>query len=334
MAIISVSELESLAARALATHGASSESSESTARALVNADVLGLSSHGVSRIPQYISHLRYGRVDGRARPEIVHSRGAAFLIDAHDGFAYPALALAGEEAIRRVGEQGIVLAGVRNSHHFGAAAYHLERVGKAGLVGFLFGNSPAAIPAWGGKRALFGTNPVAAIFPRQTSAPLVIDLSLSEVARGKLMVAAREGKSIPIGWALDKHGHPTTDPQEGLQGMMCAAGGLKGTMLAMMIELLCCALTGAAFGFEADSFFVEAGNRPRLGQALIVIDPEALSGRATYYSRMDVLIESMLQDDEVRLPGQNRDFLRDRAARDGVDISDKLLAELVVLSDS
>jgi (2R)-3-sulfolactate dehydrogenase (NADP+) len=116
------------------------------------------------------------------------------------------------------GEFGVAFAGVTNSHHFGVAAYHLEPVGASGLVGLAMGNSPAAMAAAGGRRPLFGTNPIAAVFPRRAAAPLVIDLSLSEVARGKLMVAAREGKAIPPGWALDADGHPTTDPKVGLEG--------------------------------------------------------------------------------------------------------------------
>ena len=147
------------------------------------------------------------------------------------------------------------------------------------MVGLAFGNSPAAMPAAGGKRPLFGTNPIAAIFPRREGAPLTIDLSLSEVARGKVMVAAKQGKPIPLGWALDVDGNPTTDAQAALEGSMLPMGGTKGAMLALIVELLACALTGAAMGFEADSFFVDAGNQPRIGQAFLVIDPDALAGR-------------------------------------------------------
>ena len=146
------------------------------------------------------------------------------------------------------------------------------------MVGLAFGNSPAAMPAWGGKRALFGTNPIAAIFPRRNATPLCIDLSLSEVARGKVMIAAQQGKPIPLGWALDRDGQPTTDAKAALDGLMLPAGGVKGAMLALIVELLCVALTGANFGYEADSFFVDEGNQPRLGQAFLVIDPAALAG--------------------------------------------------------
>ena len=183
------------------------------------------------------------------------------------------------EAIRRARDLGVAYAGVTNSHHFGVAGYHLEAVGAAGFVGMAFGNSPAAMPAAGGSRPIFGTNPIAAIFPRPQAAPLLIDLSLSGVARGKLMIAAKERKPIPLGWALDKAGKPTTDPKAGLEGSMLPLGGAKGAMLALVVELLVTALTGAAIGFEATSFFVDEGNRPRLGQAFLVIDPAALSSK-------------------------------------------------------
>ena len=170
-----------------------------TAHCLVAADAEGLASHGVSRVPQYASQLRLGRADGKAVPRIVRERGGACLVDAACGLAYEACALAVGEALRRAREHGVALSGVTNSNHFGVAAIHLAPVAAAGLVGLAFGNSPAAMPAWGGKTPLFGTNPVAAVFPRRDAPPLTIDLSLSEAARGKIMVAAREGKPIPSG---------------------------------------------------------------------------------------------------------------------------------------
>src|SRR5512134_3568478 len=285
MAKVPLAELADLATRALERAGASAAMATATARALVAADAQGLASHGVSRVPQYAAHLRFGRVDGSAVAKVVRAKGGAVLVDAADGLAFPACALAVTEAIARAREHGVAFAGVANSHHFGAAAHHIEPIAAAGMVGLAFGNSPAAMPSWGGRHAIFGTNPVAAVFPRRSAPPLVVDLSLSEVARGKLMVAAREGKPIPSGWALDKHGSPTTDPKAGLEGMMLPAGGVKGAMLALMVELLCCALTGAHMGFEADTFFVDEGNRPRIGQAFLAIDPAALAGSEVYAER-------------------------------------------------
>ena len=328
MAHIYLDELQHLAAAALAAAGANPAMADSTARALVFAESQGISSHGLSRVPFYAGHLRAGRAIGSAVPRIVHKRGGAALIDAGSGLAYPACAMAVEQAALRAREHGIAFIGVANSHHFGEAAYHLEALADAGLVALALSNSPAAMPAWGGKRPLFGTNPIAAIFPRRNGARLVIDLSLSQVARGKLMIAARDHQPIPLGWALDADGQPTTDPKAGLAGSMLPAGGVKGAMLALIVELLVCALTGAHFGFETESFFVDAGGPAQLGQAFMAIDPGALAGNNTYLERVETLIDAMLEDDGVRLPGDRRRKLRDEAVKHGVDIPDPLMAQL------
>jgi (2R)-3-sulfolactate dehydrogenase (NADP+) len=326
------SELTQLAIRALERAGANRAMAAATARALVTADAQGLSSHGVSRIPRYVSHLRNGRVDGAAIAELISTKGGAVLIDAKCGLAFPACALAVETAIERAREFGVSFAGVTNSHHFGVAAYHLAPVAAARMVGLAFGNSPAAMPAAGGTHPVFGTNPIAAIFPRRDAAPVTIDLSLSQVARGKVMIAAREGKPIPLGWALDRSGAPTTDAKAALDGSMLALGGAKGAVLALVVELLVCALTGATLAFQADSFLEEAGKRPRVGQAFLIIDPDALAGWRVYLERVEALVAEMLKDPEVRLPGDRREALAARADVEGIDISDALYAELMQLA--
>lgn len=332
MSKLSLGALQGLASAALSRAGASDAMAQSTARALVYAEAHGLASHGLSRVAQYATHLANGRADGKALPKLVAERGGAVLIDAGCGLAFPACELAVAEAMRRAREFGIAFAGVTNSHHFGVAAYHLEPMAPAGLVGLAFGNSPAAMPAAGGKRPLFGTNPVAAIFPRTSAPPLLIDLSLSEVARGKLMMAARENRAIPLGWALDKEGKPTTDPRAGLEGSMLAAGGAKGAVLALVVELLVTALTGAALGFEASSFFVDEGNRPRLGQAFIAIDPCALAGPEVYAERIETLVAAMVADPSVRLPGDRRRTLALSAEKDGLEVAPALHRQLTELA--
>ncbi|HJW26590.1 MAG TPA: Ldh family oxidoreductase [Rhodocyclaceae bacterium] len=332
MANVNCDHLEDLAARALQAAGALPAAARSTARALVLADAGGLASHGVSRIPLYCAHLRHGRVDGQAVPEVSVERGATCVVDAADGLAYPACDLAVIEAARRARNYGIGLAGVVRSNHFGAAAGHLEPLAEAGLVGLALGNSPAAIAPWGGRTPLFGTNPIAAIFPRRDGAPLVIDLSLSEVARGKLLVAAQNQQPIPPTWALDRTGRPTTDPVEGLRGSMLPAGGVKGAMLALWVELLVGAVAGAAFGFEAHSFFSETGNRARVGQLFLAIDPGALAGSDVYGERLEVLVAAMASQGGVRLPGSRRQSACRQAKERGISIPDPLCRQLEALA--
>jgi len=142
------------------------------------------------------------------------------------------------------------------------------------------------------------------------------------------MVAAKEGKPIPPGWALDKDGKPTTDPKAGLEGSMLPMGGDKGAMLALIVELLVTSLTGAALGFEASSFFIDEGNRPRIGQAFLAIDPDALAGRAVYAERIETLIAAMAAESGTRLPGYRREALAAKAATEGVEIAPALQEQL------
>lgn len=332
MAHITPADLTDIARRALAAAGAYPDMALKTATALVDADVQGMASHGVARVPAYAAHLRNGRASGSAEPVVRRQQGAVLWVDAGTGLAYPACHLAVQQGMAIARQQGVAFAVVGNSHHFGAAAYHLQPVAEAGLVGIALGNAPAAMPAWGGKRPMFGTNPIAAAFPRQNAAPLVMDLSLSAVARGKLVVAAREGKPIPLGWALDANGQPTSDPVAGLAGSMVPAGGVKGTLLAMLVDLLVATLTGSQFGFESDSLLEEEGNVPRVGQVFLFIDPAALAGQAIYFARMEALVQAMLVDDGVRLPGDQRPLRRQAVERDGLQVPDALLQKLQQLA--
>ena len=330
MARITIQDAEQLVTNALTAAGAHRSMAAATARALVLAESQGLRSHGLQRVAQYCTHLRNGRAQGRVLPQIVRDSLAAVLIDAGEGLAFPACALAIEQAVERARRYGVSIAAVTNSHHFGVAGDHLWPVAAAGMIGIAMGNSPAAMPAAGGKHPIFGTNPIAAIFPRPRQDPLLIDLSLSEVARGKLMVAAEKGESIPLGWALDRDGQPTTDPARGLEGSMLpvgAATSAKGAMLALIVEVLVTALTGAALGAEATSFFIDDGNRPRLGQAFLVINPGALAGPQVYVERIEALIKEMQKDPDVRLPGKRRFVLAEQAARDGIEVADVMLAQ-------
>jgi (2R)-3-sulfolactate dehydrogenase (NADP+) len=331
MPTLSADHLAKLSAQALKKAGASASTARMTAAALITAETEGLTGHGLSRAALYAQHLREGRTDGAAKPFVVRRKGATCLVDARGGLAFPAAALAVKEAMRRARRYGVAFAGVTNSHHAGAMAYHLQPVAEAGLVGFAFSNSPAAITAWGGKMPLYGTNPIAAVFPRRNAAPIIVDLSLTEVTRGKIMVHAKEGRSIPLGWAVDRDGNPTTDPKAALTGSLAAIGGVKGNALALAVELLCVALTGAAFGFENDSYF-EPGKSPRIGQAFFVLDPDAAVGADTFYSRLETLVSKMLAEEDVRLPGARRQRAAAKARDGGVEITDALYAELKALA--
>ena len=326
-------ELFRLAKQALVKAGAHATMAETAAQHLVRAEEQGLPTHGMSRVPFYCSMLKNGRAEGKARPSMVADKAAVCLIDNADGLPYESAAWAIEEVIQRARRNGIGFAGIRNSAHVGVLGIHLQKVAQAGMVGVAFTNSPAAIPAWGGKKALFGTDPVAFAFPRKGADPIVVDLALTTVTRGKIMVAMQKGEKIPEGWALDRHGKPTTDPKEAIeQGSLFPIGGTKGAMLALAFELVCAALTGAAIGPEADSFFSEQGNKPRIGQAFLAIDPGALAGMGKYFERVETVVRTMLADEGVRLPGAKRFASQKKLASEGIEVADVLLAKIEKLA--
>jgi (2R)-3-sulfolactate dehydrogenase (NADP+) len=326
-------ELLRLARNALEKAGANPAMAEAAARHLLRAEESGLPTHGMSRVPIYCGFLRHGRADGAARPRMLSERAAVCLIDNRDGLPYESAAWAIGEVIQRARRNGIGFAGITNSAHVGVLGIHLLPVAEAGMVGVAFTNSPAAIPPWGGKTPLFGTDPVAFAFPRKSGDPLVIDLALTTVVRGKIMLAMQKGERIPEGWALDRNGKPTTDPKEAIEhGSLFPIGGAKGAMLALAFELVCAALTGSAIGPEADSFFVEKGNKPRIGHAFLAIDPGALTGHERYFERVEAVITAMLADEGVRLPGARRFASEKKLRAGGIEIADDLLAKIEKLA--
>lgn len=323
--------LRMLVAAALERSNTSPGNAASVAEALVAAEIDGQKGHGLSRVASYAAQARSGKVNGHAVPRAFRPRPGAIVVDAADGFAYPAIDLAVTELAGAAPTQGIAAAAIHHSHHFGVAGRHAERLAERGLIGLVFGNSPQAIAPWGGKRAIFGTNPIAFAAPRRADAPLVIDLSLSKVARGRIMVAAQKGEAIPEGWALDKDGKPTTDAKAALDGAMLPMGDAKGAALALMVEILAAALTASHLGFEASSFFTADGPPPRVGQLMLAIDATALSG-GVFAERLETLLAAMLAQPGVRLPGTRRLDNRARAKSGAIEVDDKMLEEIESLA--
>lgn len=329
MPILSLAQAHTLVAGAFRRCGASPAAADSTARALVAAEADGLTGHGLSRVPSYAAQLRTGKVVGDAEIVVTQPRPGLLAIDAGHGFAYPALdaALAALPDLAR--RQGIAAAGIRRSHHCGAAGLPVEKLAEARCVAILFANTPAAMAPWGGSRAVFGTNPLAFGCPLPGRAPIVIDLALSKVARATIVGAKQRGEAIPEGWALDAEGRPTTDPAAALDGTMAPLGDAKGTALALMVELLAAGLTGARFAAEASSFLDAAGDPPGTGQLVLAIDASALSPGAP--ERFAVLAAAIEDQDGTRLPGSRRLALRARAVVDGLMLPDALFSEIAKL---
>lgn len=324
---LSLQALNDLAKEILIAHNTNEVNAEQVANALTAAEADGQKGHGASRIPSYAAQAESGKVNGHAAPNLTKVAAAALRVDARSGFAYPALNLAIEAVSELVSETGIAAVSIANSHHSGVAGHQVEPLAQKGLIGLSFANGPQGIAPWGGNKGLFGTNPIAFAAPRNKKQPLVVDMSLSKVARGKVNVAAQKGESIPEGWAVDKDGNPTTDPQAALDGTMLPMGDAKGAQLVLMVEILAAALSGSQFGYEASSFFTGEGDAPNVGQLVIAIDPGPLS-RRTFAQRLEHLMRAVLDQPGTRLPGVRRFELRDEAEKNGVDLPQELYNEL------
>lgn len=304
-------------------NGCSTENAASVARALVGAEADGLKGHGLSRIPTYLAMLKTGKVDGKAVPTATRTAPGILAIDAAKGYAYPAIDLAIRDLPAIARQQGIAAAPVRRSNHCGAAGLHVELLAEQGLVALFFANAPASIAPWGGTKPVFGTNPIAFAAPLAGRAPVVVDLSVSKVARGNLLAAKQKGQPIPEGWALDSEGNPTTDAVKGLAGTMLPMGDAKGAALAFMVEAFSACLVGATLAFESPSFFDGEGPAPETGQFIIAMSPDAF-GHSRFPERMATLAAAIEDQDGARLPGSRRLSVRAKAEEEGIDIPDDI----------
>lgn len=324
---LSIAEAEALAADALARSQTGRSQAEAVARGLVAAEASGQSGHGLRRLQAYCAQARAGKVAGHAEPAAERSRPAVLRIDADNGFAFPALDLAVAELPAIVAETGIASAAIRRSHHAGVLGLTVERFAEKGLVALMMANSPGAMAPWGGVKALFGTNPIAFATPVPGADPLVVDLSLSKIARGKVMAAKQKGTEIPEGWALDAEGRPTTDPAAALAGTMVPMGDAKGAALALIVEILSAGLTGANYASEATSLFDDKGPPPGLGQWILVIDPAAMGGEQAL-ARVGTLVAAIADEPGTRLPGTRGLAARRKARDEGLAIDDDLMATI------
>lgn len=324
---LSLADAETLIVDALVRNRVSDDNARSVAVALVAAEAAGQGGHGLRRVTTYARQARAGKTDGFAEPVLSHPFPAVLAIDACHGYAYPAidLAVARLPAIAR--QQGIALAAISRSHHAGVMGLTVERFADLGLVALMVANAPASMAPWGGKTPVFGTNPIAFAAPLPDADPVVIDLALSRVARGKVMAARQTRTPIPADWAFDRDGRPTTDADEAMDGTMIPAGEAKGAALAMMVEILAAGLTGANFAFEASSLFDDVGPPPALGHMIIAINPVAATG-IDVAQRLGLLAATVTSDPNVRLPGRRGQNARRQALESGIAVDDDVIAAI------
>lgn len=323
---LSIAEARHRVEKTLMAAGVTADNAESVARALVEAEIDGQSGHGLRRVASYAEQAAAGKVDGHAVPVIREAAPGALHVDVADGFYYPAFDRVAGRLAQMAKAQGIAMAGFFRSHHCGVAGHSVERLADQGCAALMFANTPAAMAPWGGASRLFGTNPIAFAVPLPGREPLVIDLSLSKVARGKIVAAAERGETIPEGWAVDCEGQPTTNATQAVKGAMLPFGEAKGSALALMVELLAAGLTGGRYAREATSFLDADGEPPRTGQLIVAIWADALSAEApARFSELASLIEA---DGDARLPGTRRLDLRAKARSSGLSVDSTLLEGL------
>ena len=326
MPTLTLAQAEALVVGALMRSRTSADNARSVARALVAAEADGLKGHGLSRVPMYAAQAKVRKVDGLAAPSVSRPRPGLIAVDAGARLRVSGDRGGGGAAAGCGAAARIAAAAIHRSSHCGAAGLPVERLADNGLVAVMFVNTPGAMAPWGGSKPVFGTNPIAFACPLPGRAPLVIDLSLSKVARGNIMTAKQRGEKIPQGWALDEAGQPTTDPDAALRGTMVPMGDAKGIALALMVELLAAGLTGSNFAAEASSYLDAQGPPPGTGQLIVAFDPAAFGGDAV--ARFGALADSIEAQPGARLPGSRRLQARAKAKAEGLAISDALMKEI------
>jgi (2R)-3-sulfolactate dehydrogenase (NADP+) len=326
--ILTLSEIEDLALRALLRAGTRQENARPLAVATAATEADGIASHGLAYIPIYCEHVQCGKVDGRAQPKIETPSASMITVDAATGFAHPAIDLGFEKLIPLAKEHGIAGLAIKNSYNCGVLGYHTMRLAQAGLVGLGFTNAPASIAPSGGITPVVGTNPFSIAVPGEGEDPaLLIDQSASTIAKSEVMKHAREGKPIPLGWALDPQGNATTDPEIGLKGSMAPSGGYKGVGAALMVEVMAAALSGATLGIDAAPFSGTKGGPPRTGQFFIAINPDITAG-ASFASTIAHLADAIHAQEGARLPGEGRKAHRQHAKTQGVAVNTATLEKI------
>ena len=305
---LSLEEIYDLAKKTLLSNGCDEENASILSDTIMRAERDGSHSHGLFRLPAYVAALKSKKVNGKARPEVKKISPSVIKVLGNSAFAPMVLKVGLPELIKLAKETGVAVLAITNSHHMAAMWPETEIIAEAGLVGFACtSHMPAVAPA-GGKKALFGTNPISFAWPRPGKTPVVYDMATSAMAMGNVMIAARDGHKVPLGTGLNKEGKETTDPKEitkGSGGVLLPFGGYKGSAIALMVELLSGALLGETFSYETVKKDNHDGGPPSGGEFILAISPEKIAGPG-WDQHAENFFKEMKSSDGVRLPGEKR----------------------------
>jgi LDH2 family malate/lactate/ureidoglycolate dehydrogenase len=330
-----VEEAEAFGRRLLAKHGLSEQDAATVAGCLVRADLRGVDTHGLQYLPHYLDRVRRGLINPKPKLKVDRATPVAAQLDGDNGFGFVVATAGMATAIEMAREFGIGLVCVKNSTHFGMAANYTLQAMDAGMIALVFSNASPGVPPWGGRRPIIGTNPFAAGAPAGKERPFDLDMSPAVAARGKIRKAARRGESIPLGYALDKEGRGTTDPNAALDGgVMLPIGGPKGSGISMLMDVLGGVISGAGFAGGVGNQFLDYDRPQNVGHFLLAMKPDLFMSRDDYLRRMDVLAQRVHACpraegfDEVIMPGERERRLEEKHRRTGVPFGIKELNEL------
>jgi LDH2 family malate/lactate/ureidoglycolate dehydrogenase len=327
-------KLHRFTATVLESAGLSKAHAEITAEILLFADLRGIESHGISKLPIYVKRIKDGGVDPKAVPEIVGRKGAVIRIDGKNALGQVAGDFGAARAVEAALEHGIGLAVVGNSNHFGVTAYYSMKGLNRGVIGFALSNANPTVAPWGGKKAMMGTSPLSVAIPTGSGLPFVIDMASTTVARGKIILYARKKKPLPSGWALDLDGKETTDPEVALKGLLAPLGGPKGSGLALVIDVLTGLLSGSKYLTEVGHLYSGTDKPQGIGHVFGALDIETFMPRDKFLSAMDDYVDRIHACppadgvDRIYVPGEIEHSAFLRAKEEGVDISEDTINEL------
>ena len=327
---LSLDEIFELTKKTLLTNGCDEETATILADLIMKAERDGSLSHGLFRLPAYVSGLKSGKINGKARPEVKKISTSVIKVLGNNCLAPMVLNKSIPELVKAAKENGVAVLAITNSHHMAAMWFETEMVAEQGLVAFACTSYKPAVAPAGATKPLFGTNPISFAWPRPGKMPVVYDMATASMAMGEVQVAKREGHKVPLGTGLTKDGKETTDPgQIADGGVLLPFGGYKGSGIAMMVELLAGALVGDNFSFETAAKDNNDGGPPSGGEFILAISPEKISGSG-WNIHADEFFNKMKSMEGVRLPGERRH--KNRLDKGPRNINEELVNKIKSLS--
>jgi LDH2 family malate/lactate/ureidoglycolate dehydrogenase len=336
---VSAEDLKALVISLSKKNGISEEDSTTFAECLIDANLCGIDTHGVSRLSIYLKRIKLGLINTNPNMKFEQRFPTAAVLDANNGLGQIAGVKAINEAVKIAQKYGVGAVGIKNSQHFGVLGYYCGLAAQSEVISLGYTNAEPALPAYGSYEAYFGTNPVAMGVPCGSSNPIIIDLSTSIVARGKIISASKQKIKIPEGWALDQEGNPTIDPDKALAGSVLTMAGPKGYALAMMVDILSGIISGSGNGKNVNSMYKDLNHPANVGHFFICLNIEAFNSKEIFFKRVNDMKDDLRKSvkrkgvSEIRIPGENKLRVRIEREKEGIPLNESIIKELRELAE-